>query len=146
MRTVVCCLKSATHTLVILHLACWQLWLRNSWGLAWRKSYDLWGRNERGKKGLWLSCSENLQLWNGGIMKAKIGKVSSGKEGRNEYDMPWASRRKRVTLKWVTANAGWRVGGTHMARDFSVLREDSEDCVKTGWAPCKTIYLSFFSL
>lgn len=76
-------------------------------------------------------------------MKAKIEKVSSGKEGRNEYDVPCASRRQRVTLKWVTANVRRRVGGTHMARDLSVLREDSEDCVlQTGHLVKQFIFLS----
>lgn len=132
---------SHTHT-GYLALASWQLWLRSSWGLAWR-SYDLWGRNERGKKRLWLSCSENLQLWNGVIMKAKIEKVSSGKDGRNEYDVPWASGRQRVNLKWVTANVGRRVGGAQMARDLSVLREDSEDCVlQAGHLVKQFIFLS----
>lgn len=103
MKVIECCLKSATVTLVILHLGSWQLLLRSSWGLARRKMNE---RAWKWKKGLGLSSSENLQLWNRGIVKANIKKLSSGREGRNECDLPWENRRWRIL--WVAANTGWR--------------------------------------
>lgn len=113
-----CPLKSATRTgyLALGELALMETYLLKS---SREKSYHLWGRNERGKKGIWFNCSENFQLWNGGIKKAKMEKDSSGKKGRNKRDVSWVSRRQRVTLRWVTGNIGWRVGMMHVAGELT---------------------------
>lgn len=74
----------------------------------------------------------------------KLGKKESRdreshfwKRGKELIRYALSKQKTEQGLRQVTANKGSRVGMSCMAGDLRGLREDTEDFVETGWAPCK---------